>query len=173
MMSFSLRSLRGTARWLVTWFLIVLGVGYLTGIVFVRHTTHNTPRGVVHQFRGNEEVPLEEVQEIKYPKSPYEMLNILHAHITSFALIFLAVGGLFMGTSVSERWKAILALEPFAATLVLFGGMAAVRFLPESWAWPAAWVMLVAGGSTFICLYVMIGRILWEMWQPRNRRAVA
>ncbi len=172
-MGFSLRALQGTARWLVTWFLIVVGVGYLTGIVFVRHTTHNTPTGIVHQFRGNEDVPLEQVQEIKYPKSPYEMLNIIHAHVTSFALIFMAVGGLFLGTSVSERWKAILALEPFAATLLLFGGMAAVRFLPEGWELPAAWVMLVAGASTFVCLYAMIGRMLWEMWHPRNRRVVA
>lgn len=172
-MTFSLRSLRGTARWLVTWFVIVVGVGYMTGILFVQHTTHNTPTGVVHQFRGNEDVPLEEVAEIKYPKSPYEMLNILHAHITSFALIFLAVGGLFLGTSTSARWKALLALEPFAATLVLFGGMAAVRFLPEAWAWPAAWIMLVAGISTFVCLYAMIVRILWELWGPHSRRAVA
>lgn len=130
-------------------------------------------QGWCNPFRGNEEVPLEAVQEIKYPKSPYEMLHIVHAHITSFALIFLAVGRLFLDTSVSARWKAILTLEPFAATLLLFGGMVAVRFLPKSWALPASWVMLVAGASTFIGLHAMIGRMLWEMWHPRNHRAIA
>ncbi len=162
---FTLRELRGAARLFVTAFLVTVTIGYLTGIYFVAFTTHGTPAGTVHQFRGNEEEPLEEIEEIKYEKGSLEMLNIIHTHVTSFALIFFAVGGVFLFSSAPPGLKAALAVEPFAATLLLFGGMAGMRYLGEGMALPLALVMMLAGLSTFVCVIAMTSMALWEMWK--------
>lgn len=165
---FRLRDLDGIARWFVTAFLVTMTAGYLTGIYFVAFTTHTTPQGTVHQFRGNQDVPIEELgeaEELKYEKGDLEMLNIIHSHVTSFALIFFAVGGIFLFSSMGPRWKLALAVEPFVATILLFGGMAAIRYLPAGWAFPAAIVMMAAGLSTFAAVLVMAGRSLWDMWR--------
>ncbi len=165
-----LATLRGLPRAFLTAFLVTLTIGYLTGVYFVDYTTHGTPSGVVQQFRGNEDLPMEAVQEIKYPKSDREMLNIIHAHVTSFALIFLGAGGVFLLSSVRPRLKKWLVIEPFIATLVLFGSMAAVRYAPDAWALPLAVLMVVAGLTTFIALLVMVGLSLWELWVGRIPR---
>lgn len=167
-LSFRIGALRGVHRWFVTAFVVVLTAGYLCGIYFVAYTTHGTPTGTVHQFRGNEEVPIEEAQEIKYEKSDLEMLNIIHSHTTSFSLIFFALGGLFLFTAYPERLKAVLSVEPFVATVLLFGGMAGIRYLPETWALPAGIVMMVAGLSTFAAVVAMAVLLLWELWRPRR-----
>ncbi len=160
----------GPWRVLLTAFLITMTAGYLTGLYFVAFTTQGSPQGVAEQFRGNEGAPAEEVAEIKYEKSLVEMLSIIHTHVTSFALIFLSIGGIFLLGRARPRTKAVLAAEPFVATLVLFGGMAALRWLGPAWAKPMAFVMMAAGFSTFVCLIAMVGASLWEMWRPHAHR---
>ncbi len=168
-----LAELRGLPRAFLTAFLVTLTLGYLTGIYFVDYTTHGTPEGIVQQFRGNEDLPMEAVQAIKYPKSDREMLNIIHAHVTSFALIFFGAGGVFLLSGVRRSWKWFLAVEPFVATLVLFGSMAAVRYLPASWAFPMAVLMMLAGLTTFLALLLMVSISLYELWAGRTPRWLA
>ncbi len=162
-----LSQIRGIPRLFLSAFLITLTCGYLAGVYFVDETTGNTPSGISQQFRGNESLPLEMVQEIKYPKSTREMLNIVHSHVTSFALIFFAVGALFLLSSAPEKAKMFLVVEPFCATLLIFGSMVGVRYLPASWAVPLATVMMLAGLTTFGALMTMVGISLFEMWSGR------
>lgn len=163
--SFRLRTVDGAVRWFLTAFLVTITAGYATGIYFVAFTTHGSVTGTVHEFRGNEDVPLEEAREIKYAKDTLEMLNVIHAHVTSFALIYLAVGGIFLCSSYGPKLKGALAVEPFAATLILFGGMAALRYLGSGAAGVFAAVMMAAGLSTFGCFLAMVVLSLWEMWR--------
>lgn len=159
----------GVVRWFLTAFLVTITAGYATGIYFVSFTTHSSVTGTVHQFRGNEDVPLDEAREIKYAKDTLEMLNVIHAHVTSFALIYLAVGGIFLFSSYRPALKGLLAVEPFAATLILFGGMAALRYLGSGAAGAFAGLMMVAGLSTFGCFLAMVVLSLWEMWRPSRQ----
>ncbi|HET6567642.1 MAG TPA: hypothetical protein VFG50_06735 [Rhodothermales bacterium] len=159
----------GVVRWFLTAFLVTITAGYATGVYFVSVTTHGSVVGTVHEFRGNEEVPLEEAREIKYAKDTMEMLNVIHAHVTSFALIYLAVGAIFLCSSYPPGLKGILAVEPFAATLILFGGMAALRYLGSTAAGAFAGIMMLAGFSTFGCFLIMVALSLWEMWRPQKR----
>lgn len=162
--SFRLTSANSLMRGFLTAFLLTLLTGYLTGVYFVDFTTESHPEGILAQFRGNEDAPLETVQEIKYPKSTREMLTIIHAHITSFALIFFGAGSIFLLTQVRKSIKYFLVTEPFVATLVLFASMAGVRYLPETWAYPLTWLMMLAGLSTFVALFAMVGIALYELW---------
>ncbi|RMG69096.1 MAG: hypothetical protein D6715_00620 [Calditrichaeota bacterium] len=163
----TLSQIRGVPRLFLSAFLITLTCGYLSGIYFVHLTTGNSPAGISQQFRGNESLPLEQVKEIKYPKSTREMLNIVHSHVTSFALIFFAVGAIFLLSSLPDGMKKFLLVEPFVATLLLFGGMVGVRYLPAGWALPLGILMMVAGITTFLVLLAMVGICLYEMWAGR------
>jgi len=163
--SIRLAALDRPVRLLLTSFLITILLGYSAGVYFVGHTTKVTPAGTVEQFRGNESVPIDEVDEIKYAKDTLEMMNIIHTHVTSFALIYLAIGGIFLFTGFNPKLKVILAVEPFVATIVLFGGMAVLRYLgTDSSTWIAA-VMMAAGLLTTGAFYVMVLLSLRDLWR--------
>lgn len=162
----SLNVLPSTVRWFLTAFLATITFGYVAGVYFVSHTTDFSAEGTVQQFRGNEDVPISEVEEIKYGKDTLEMMNVIHTHVTSFALIYLAVGGIFLFGSFDPRLKAFLALEPFVATLLLFGSMTGLRFFGDETSEAFAWLMLVAGLTTTLCFLAMVGLSVFDIWRP-------
>ena len=102
-------------------FLVVLSVGYFTGLNFVRQTDSDTPKGVVENYNGNEEN--ESAKTMKFKKGKREMLTILHTHILSISFIFFLLGVLVWGTSQSVRVKSFLTIEPFVSILLTFGGI--------------------------------------------------
>ncbi len=161
---FCLKETDGVLRLFLTAFLLTISFGYGTGIYFVAHTTHVSASGTVEQFRGNEDASTGSETEIKFEKSTLEMLNVIHAHVTTFSLIYLAVGGIFLFSSFSKRLRSILSVEPFVATIILFGGMVGVRFMDESVATVMAWIMMIAGGSTFLAFGAMVALSLRDMW---------
>ena len=71
---------------LVSIFLVVLSIGYFSGLAFVNNTTTSTSQGIVENYNGNEDN--EDAEEMKFKKSDHEMLNIIHTHILSMSLIF-------------------------------------------------------------------------------------
>ena len=150
-------------RVLLVAFLVAISVGYTAGLYFVWHTTNMSVDGTTEQFLGNEDASLEEITEIKYRKDTLEMMNIIHTHVTSFALIYLAVGAIFLFGSAGPRTKVILATEPFAATLVLFGGMWGLRYVGGTYAPLFAIVIMIAGLLTAVCFYTMVTRSLVDL----------
>jgi hypothetical protein len=162
-----LHELDGVVRLFLTAFLVTISLGYFAGVYFVSHTTSVTSRGTIEQFRGNEDSVSADRMEIKFEKSTLEMLSLIHSHVTSFSMIYLAVGGIFLFSSFSRRLRIILTIEPFLATILLFGGMAGLRYLGGSAATALAWLMMVAGFSTFLCFAAMVGLSIREMWSMR------
>jgi hypothetical protein len=102
-------------------FLVALTVGYFTGINFVRVTESSTPKGVVENYNGNEDVP--EATTMKFKKGKREMLTIIHTHILSISFIFFLLGILVWGTDQSIWIKSFLTIEPFISVLTTFGGI--------------------------------------------------
>ncbi len=102
-------------------FVVVLSIGFYTGLLFVAQTESLTPVGVEENYLGNEDVP--DVDVMKFKKSPREMLNIIHTHILSMSFIFFFLGILVWGTTISKRWKLFLTIEPFVSVLLTFGGI--------------------------------------------------
>jgi hypothetical protein len=96
-------------------------VGYFTGINFVRVTESSTPKGVVENYNGNEDVP--EATTMKFKKGKREMLTIIHTHILSISFIFFLLGILVWGTDQSIWLKSFLTIEPFISVLTTFGGI--------------------------------------------------
>jgi hypothetical protein len=162
-MSFHLRNADITLKLFITAFLVVLTIGYAIGLFFVEHQTSFTPRGVQEQFLGNEE----SAQEIRYAKSANEMFVFMHNHILSMSLVFLALNTLFYFSSAPPKLKVVLMVEPFAAILTTFGGIALVRYVSDAW----SWLVVISGVSLFVSYVVIVGMILRDLWLQGNSAA--
>ena len=102
-------------------FVIVLSIGYGTGLLFVTTTNSNNVNGVEENYLGNEED--ENAAIMKFKKSDREMLTILHTHILSMSFIFFFIGGLVALTSLPKKIKSFLMVEPFLSIILTFGGI--------------------------------------------------
>jgi hypothetical protein len=102
-------------------FLIVLNIGFTTGLFFVGNTQSITPNGMVENYLGNEED--EEALEMKFKKSEHEMLTLLHTHVLSTSFIFFLLGCLLAFTSLPKKLKYFLMIEPFLSIVLTFGGL--------------------------------------------------
>jgi len=102
-------------------FVIVLSIGYGTGLLFVGSTNSNNPNGIEENYLGNEED--EEADVMKFKKSDREMLTTLHSHILSMSFIFFFMGTLVAITSLPKKLKSFLMVEPFISIILTFGGI--------------------------------------------------
>ena len=113
-------------RLMTACFLVVLSVGFFTGIRFVGETDSTTPEGLIEHYNGNEQD--EDVMVMKFKKSAQEMLTIVHTHILSMSMLFFLTGFLLAQTPINERLKLFLIIEPFASILLTFGGLYLIWF---------------------------------------------
>jgi len=102
-------------------FLLVLSVGFYTGLLFVGETSSAKPNGIEEHYLGNEAI--EDAEVMKFKKSPKEMLTIVHTHILSMSFIFFLVGAILATAKLNAKWKLFLMLEPFVSVLLTFGGI--------------------------------------------------
>lgn len=102
-------------------FVVVLSVGFFTGLLFVNETSTANPNGIQEQYLGNEEN--EEALEMKFKKTDKQMLNIVHSHILSMALIFFLLGLILSTTQLQYKYKVFLMVEPFVSVVLTFGGI--------------------------------------------------
>lgn len=102
-------------------FVVVLSIGFFTGLFFVSETDSNSPAGVEENYLGNEDD--ENAGVMKFKKSEREMLTIVHTHILSMSLIFFLLGVLVWITRASKKLKLFLTIEPFFSVILTFGGI--------------------------------------------------
>ncbi len=102
-------------------FVIVLSIGFYTGLLFVNQTSTTTPSGIEENYLGNEDDEAAEV--MKFKKGEREMLTIVHTHILSMSFIFFLLGGLLWMAKLPIRLKLFLTIEPFVSVILTFGGI--------------------------------------------------
>jgi hypothetical protein len=159
-----LRDAGRQVRLFVTAFLVVITAGYSVGLLFVEHSTGVRPSGITEQVRGNETDA--GATEVRYEKSAREMFIFIHNHVLSLALVFAALGGVFLFCSiVPGRLKTFLLVEPFVAIVTTFGGMALVRYVSPHF----SWLVLVSGISLAAAYVLIVGFVLRELWGPGAR----
>jgi len=105
----------------ITVFIVVLSIGYFTGMQFVYETSHFSANGIEQNYLGNESN--EDAKIMKFKKSKREIITIIHTHILSLSVIFFIIGILIFSTNISTRYKLYLSIEPFISLLVTFGGI--------------------------------------------------
>lgn len=102
-------------------FILVLSVGYFTGLLFVAQTETTNPDGIEENYLGNEDDP--DAKVMKFEKGEREMLTIIHTHILSMSFIFFLFGGILLITRLPKKLKFFLIIEPFFSILITFGGI--------------------------------------------------
>jgi hypothetical protein len=143
-------------------FIIVLSIGYYTGLTFVSQTTNNSTKGIEENYIGNEEDL--EATTMKFKKGEREMLTIIHTHILSLSFIFFLQGIILLGTSLPKKIKDFLLIEPFISIIVTFGGIY-VLWLGYSW---AKYVVIISGMTMTICFTVSSMVILKQLLFSKN-----
>lgn len=109
------------AKLLIGCFVITLSFGYFTGLLFVKENTQITVEGVEEHYLGNEQD--ENAEIMKFKKSEKEIVTTIHNHVISMSLIFLALGVIILTTSLNNKLKKVLIVEPFVSILLTFGGI--------------------------------------------------
>lgn len=102
-------------------FVVILSIGFYTGLLFVSQTSTTSPDGLVENYNGNEEN--EDADVMKFKKSEREMLTIIHTHILSMSFIFFLLGVLVWLAKLSKKLKLFLTVEPFVSVILTFGGI--------------------------------------------------
>jgi len=102
-------------------FVIILSLGFFTGLFFVNETSSAAPAGIEENYLGNENDDNAEI--MKFRKSKREMLTIVHTHILSMSFIFFLLGILVWMTKLSKKVKLFLTVEPFFSVILTFGGI--------------------------------------------------
>lgn len=114
-------SLPKELKCLIGAFIIVLSIGFYTGLLFVGETSSANPNGIEEQYLGNEQD--EEAIVMKFKKSEREMLTLVHNHILSMSIIFFLVGIILSLTKLNKKLKLFLMVEPFLSVILTFGGL--------------------------------------------------
>ncbi|WP_405398577.1 hypothetical protein [Maribacter sp. Asnod2-G09] len=120
-------------------FVIVLSVGYFTGLLFVSETSTASVSGIEENYLGNESD--ENADVMKFKKSERQMLTIIHTHILSMSFIFFLLGILVWLTQLPTKLKVLLTVEPFLSVLLTFGG---IYFLWSGVTW-FKYIVIVSG----------------------------
>ncbi len=157
---FSLHSLPREIKYFLSAFLLVLSVGYFTGISFVSHTDSITPKGIAENYLGNEDQA--DARVLKFEKSPREMLTIIHTHVLSVGFIFMFLGVLVWLTRLPILWKAVLTIEPFISILCTFGGLVGVWMGSVVW----TYIVMVSGILMTLAYVLGVAAVLYELWGP-------
>ncbi len=105
----------------ITSFVIILSIGFFTGLFFVTETSSATSAGIEENYLGNEDDDNADI--MKFKKSEREMLTIVHTHILSMSFIFFLLGILVWMTKLSKKVKLFLTVEPFFSVILTFGGI--------------------------------------------------
>ncbi len=145
-------------------FVIVLSVGYFSGIQFVRQTESDRPAGIEENYLGNEDLEDEgDIAVMKFKKGEREMLTILHTHILSISFIFFLLGSLVAITSLPGKWKAFLMIEPFVSIILTFGG---IYLLWKGMLW-MKWVVMISGIVMTLVYIVSACAVLFQLLKRR------
>lgn len=138
-------------------FVVVLSIGYSTGLLFVGQTESVLPDGIEENYLGNEDI--ENAEVMKFEKGEREMLTILHTHILSISFIFFMLGGLVAITSLPKKLKTFLMVEPFFSILFTFGG---IYLMWKGLIW-MKYVVMISGILMTAVFLVSAGVVLFQL----------
>jgi hypothetical protein len=146
-----------SAKFFILFFTLSLSFGYGMGYKFLFKSTDLTPAGIESNYNGNEED--EEAAEMKFKKSEGEILTIIHTHAISMSLIFFALGSIICITSIPEKLKLFLVVEPFISVILTFSG---IWFLWQDILW-MQYVVMLSGLLMTISVLLIVGVIFWQL----------
>jgi hypothetical protein len=158
----TLENLTGLWRKLLISFVVTLSFGYGTGMYYLTLTSGTQTQSIEENYLGNETD--ESALEMKFKKPEKEVVSIIHSHVISFSLIFIAMGGLLLLTSYPARLKSFLIIEPFVSIILTFGG---IWLMWKGIAW-MKYLIIISGSLMNLAYLVMALMVLIALIKPRR-----
>jgi CBS domain containing-hemolysin-like protein len=152
-------------KWLIAAFVIVLSIGFYTGLLFVGETSSADPNGIEEQYLGNETD--EAATVMKFKKSEQEMLTLVHNHILSMSIIFFLLGGVLSITKLHKKLKLFLMIEPFLSVILTFGGL---FLLWKGMLW-MTYIVMFSGILMTLTFTASVAIILMQLFKPQVKHS--
>lgn len=146
-------------------FIIVLSIGFFTGLLFVGETSSANPNGIEEQYLGNEYD--EDAEIMKFKKSDQEMLTLVHNHILSMSIIFFLLGLILSTTQLNKKLKLFLMIEPFVSVILTFGG---IYLLWKGMVW-MTFIIVFSGTLMTITYTLSVLIIFFQLFKKNKSRA--
>ena len=149
-----------TVKLFLLFFLIALSFGFFSGFKFLKHTTKLSTNGIEQHYNGNEKgAEQSNTEEVIFKKAESEILTIIHTHALSMSLIFFALGIILITTSINEKLKLFLLVEPFISIVVTFGG---IWLLWKEVSW-FKYVVMISGIFLTTSFVIIVLIIMWQI----------
>lgn len=146
-------------RILITCFYVMMTLAVAVGVVNYKVRTGLSADGAKSWYLGNEDAS-GEVQELLFPKTTRELLDVTHPHLFEQSLIVFVLCHLFGLSRARERLKRVIYLASFGSVLLDLSVPWLVRFVSPAFA-P---LHVISVSILSVSFAVLIGRPLWEMW---------
>lgn len=159
-----LHQLPSNIKALIFAFVVILSIGYYTGLIFVKTTTEMRAEGVETHYLGNESD--ENATVMKFKKNERDILTVIHNHMLSMGLIFFCLGIIVSATTLNEKLKYFLMLEPFLSILLTFGGIY-LLWMGIDW---FKYIIVISGALMTLCFAISTLSILYEILYLKNQR---
>ncbi len=147
-------------RYLILAFIVVLSIGFYTGLLFVNETSSGNPNGIEEHYLGNEDNI--DTKVMKFKKNKQQMLTLVHGHILSMSIIFFLTGLIFITTRLNLKLKTLLLIEPFVSIILTFGG---IYLLWKGVLW-MKYVVMISGVLMTLSYTLVVLIILKQLLKP-------
>lgn len=147
---------------LVGTFLVVLSIGFYSGLSFVGETSSFSSNGIQENYLGNEDN--EDAEDMKFKKTERHMLSVIHSHILSMSIIFFLVATLLFHVEFNTAIKKFLMIEPLISVVTTFGG---IYFLWKGLLW-MKYIVMLSGMLMTLSYSLSIVLIFWGLTKKRN-----
>ncbi|MCB0383420.1 MAG: hypothetical protein KDD05_09025 [Psychroserpens sp.] len=153
-------------KMLIGVFIIVLSIGFYTGLLFVGETSSANPNGIEEHYLGNEDD--DNASVMKFKKNEQQMLTLVHGHILSMSIIFFLVGLILSITKLSRKLKLVLIIEPFISVVLTFGGL---YFLWKEIFW-MKYVVMISGTLMALTFTISVLIILYQLFVSKQASSI-
>lgn len=143
-------------------FLLVLSVGFFSGLSFVGETSSFSSKGIEENYLGNEAD--EAAKVMKFKKSERHMLSVVHSHILSMSVLFFILAILVYHVEFNTVFKKLLMVEPLLSVLTTFGG---IYFLWKGILW-MKYVVMISGVCMTFSYTASVIIIFWGLFKKKN-----
>jgi hypothetical protein len=145
-------------------FIIILSIGFFTGLLFVDETSSINPNGIEEQYLGNESD--ENAEVMKFKKSDQQMLTLVHNHIISMSIIFFLLGLILSTTQLNKKLKLFLMIEPFVSIVLTFGG---IYLLWKGMVW-MTYIVMFSGTLMALTFTLSVFIIFFQLFKKNKSR---
>ena len=148
------------AKIFFTMFLLIMGAGYILALMNIVGNMGFGTQGIIYHYAGSTEDP------IGYPPMDFPtMATVTHTHMIAMGTMAFLIGWVFLFTqTLSDKLKGLLYFFYFGAIFADICSIWLVRYVTTA----AVYLMILAGASVGLCIAIMIGIPLFEMWLQKE-----